>query len=67
MTIDVTAETVAIVVGPHAELAGCTEDKPSTWTLADGWPVVQKLNRERINKGRALVYGPARELVPIAK
>jgi hypothetical protein len=67
MTIDVTAEAVAIVTGPHAELAGCREDRPSTWTLVDGWPVAQKLNQDRINKARALVYEPARKLMSIEK
>jgi hypothetical protein len=67
MTIDVTAEAVAIVTEPHAELAGCREDRPSTWTLVDGWPVAQKLNQDRINKARALVYEPARKLMSIEK
>jgi hypothetical protein len=67
MTIDVNSQTVTIITVPHADLASCMEERPGIWTLVDGGPVAQKLNRDRINKARALVYEPARKLVPLEK
>ena len=65
ITIDVKAQAVTITSVPHADLAFCREVRPSIWTLVDGWPVAWKLNQDRINKARELMYEPARKLIPI--
>jgi hypothetical protein len=67
MTINVTVKAVAIVSTLDTNLAFCPKGSPSIWTLVDGFPVVWKLNQERINKARALVYEPASKLMPIQK
>jgi hypothetical protein len=64
MTIDVNTEAVTIVTAPHADLAFCSKEPASIWTLVDGFPVVWKLHQDRVNKARALVYEPAQRLVP---
>jgi len=61
MTVNVNAKTVNIVMTP-----GCFGPEPSVWTLVgDGFDVAWKLHQDRINKARALVYEPARKLVPL--
>jgi hypothetical protein len=65
MTIDVKAQAVTVATVPHADLVGCMEDRPTIWTLVDGMPVARKLNQDRIKRARALVYEPARKLIPI--
>lgn len=37
---------------------------PSAYTLIDGGPVAMKLHQDKANKARALVYEPARKLLP---
>jgi len=64
MVIDVKAEAVTVVTVPHADLAGCMEERSSTWTLVDGMPVARKVSQDRIDKARALMYEPARKLDP---
>lgn len=69
MTIDVQDEQVAIMTVPQPDLSTCKGFRPpggpSTWKLVDGLPIAQKLNRDRMNAARALVYPPARRLLPI--
>jgi hypothetical protein len=64
MTIDVKAQAVTIATVPHADLVGCREDRPTIWMLVDGMPIARKLNEDRINRARALMYEPARKLIP---
>ena len=65
MTIDVKAQAVTVVTVPHADLAGCMEDRPTILTLVDGMPVARKLYEDRIDRARALMYEPARKLMPV--
>jgi hypothetical protein len=69
MTIDVQGEQATIVTVPQPDLPSCSgwrpPDRPSTWKLVDGLPIAQKLNRDRMNAARALVYPPAKRLLPI--
>jgi hypothetical protein len=66
MAIDVKARAVIIATVPHADLLGCMEDRPTIWTLVDGMPVARKLHQDRINRARALMYEPARKLIPVS-
>jgi hypothetical protein len=69
MTIDVQSEQVTIETVPQPDLSTCKgfrpPDGPSTWTLVDGLPIAQKLSRDRMNAARALVYPPAKRLLPM--
>lgn len=69
MTIDDQSEQVTIMTVPQPDLSTCKGFRPpvgpSTWKLVDGLPVAQKINRDRMNAARALVYPPARRLLPI--
>jgi hypothetical protein len=69
MTIDGPSEQVTIATVPQPSLSSCKGFRPpagpSTWNLVDGLPVAQKVNRDRMNAARALVYPPARRLLPI--
>jgi hypothetical protein len=69
MTIDVQDEQVTIMTVPQPDLSTCKgflpPDRPSTWKLVDGLPIAIKLSRDRMNAARALVYPPAKRLLPI--
>jgi len=56
MTIDMDTEAVTIASASHADLASCSKEPPSIWTLVDGFPVVWKIHHDKVNKARALVY-----------
>jgi hypothetical protein len=64
MTIDIDTKAATIASVPHADLPFCSKEPPSIWTLVDGFPVAWKIHQDRVNKARALVYEPARRLVP---
>jgi hypothetical protein len=64
MTIDMDTKAVTIASVPHADLAFCSKEPSSIWTLVDGFPVASKIHQEKVNKARALVYESARRLVP---
>ena len=67
MTMDIKGEQVSIVTVPQPNsslCAGAPRESPSTWKLLDGFPVAWKLNQEKMNKARLLVYPPARRLIP---
>ena len=59
MTIDVAAKTVTIV-----STGSCVSKTPKTYALIDGGAVAWKLHQDKVNKARALVYEPARRLLP---
>ena len=59
MIIDITAKTVTI----HST-GSCMSKTPSGYTLIDGGPVAMKLHQDKANRARALVYEPARKLLP---
>jgi hypothetical protein len=65
MSIDVKAQAITIATVPHADLAGCMEDRPTVWTLVDGMSIAWKRYEDRINRARALMYEPARKLIPV--
>jgi hypothetical protein len=62
MTVDVKAEALNIVRTPRTP--GCFGSGPNVWTLVDGFNVAWKLHLDRIGKARALIYEPARNLMP---
>jgi len=64
MTIDVDTKAVTIASVPHLDLPFCTKEPPSIWKLVDGFPVAWKIHQDKVNKARALVYEPARRLIP---
>ena len=59
MAIEIAAKTVAI-----DSTGSCMSKTPSAYTLIDGGPVAMKLHQDKMNKARALVYEPARKLLP---
>jgi hypothetical protein len=69
MTVDIKGEQVSIVTVPQPDSSLCTgaRGSPSTWKLVDGFPVAWKLNQEKMNKARLLVYPAAKRLMPEQK
>jgi hypothetical protein len=65
MTIDVKAQDVTIVGVSHSGSASCRNEQPSVWRLVDGFPVAWKLNQERRNGARTLLYPAARKFFPM--
>jgi hypothetical protein len=64
MIIDVDAQAITISSVSHADLASCSKEPPSIWTLVDGFPVAWKIHQDKVNKARALVHEPARRFAP---
>ena len=65
LTIDIKTESVMISSVPHSDLSSCAKEGPTTWRLLnDGFSVSWKLNQDKVNKARALVYEAKRNLVP---
>jgi hypothetical protein len=66
MTVNLKTETVNIVWTPRTP--GCFGSGPNietlVETLVDGSDVAWKLHQERMSKARALVYEPAKKLMP---
>jgi hypothetical protein len=69
MTIDIKGEQVVIVTLPEPDSSLCAgaSSSPETWKLIDGFPVVEKLNQDKMNEARVLVYPPGKRLLPIQK
>jgi hypothetical protein len=68
MTIDIKTEAVTISSVPHADLPFCAKEGPTSWMLLDdGFPVTWKLHQDKVDAARALVFEPARKLMPIQK
>jgi hypothetical protein len=67
MTIDIKVEQLTTVAVPRANPSTChgLPDHPITWKLVDGHDVASKINQEKVNKARKLVYPAARALLPI--
>jgi hypothetical protein len=67
MTIDVKGEQVTTVTVPQPDSSRCVsaDSSPRTWKLVDAFPVAWKLNQDRMNRARTLVYPPAKRLMPI--
>jgi hypothetical protein len=64
MTIDLSAQEVTIASVPHTNLTDCRTRGPSSWKLVDGFPVAWKLQQDRLDKARKLVYPPAQRFMP---
>jgi hypothetical protein len=72
MAIDVKSQQVTFVTVPQPKSSDCArtdlhDSAPDTWKLVDGFPIVEKLWQERMNKARMLVYPPVKRLLPIQK
>jgi len=67
MTIDVSAQDVTITNVPHTDLTDCRTGGPRTWKLVDGFPVPWKLQQDRLDKARKLVYPAAEKFMPSRK
>ena len=65
MTLDVKDNQVTAVTAPKPNCTGFTQIVP--WHLVDGLPVAQKLSQDRMNQARAVVYPPAKQLMPVQK
>jgi hypothetical protein len=61
MTIDIVEKTVSI-----DSTGSCMSKTPSRYSLIDGGPVTLKFHQDKVSKARALVYEPARKLLPPA-
>jgi hypothetical protein len=65
LSIDIPTKSVRISSVPHSDLSFCSKEGPTTWRLADdGFPIIWKIHQEKANQARALVYAPARRVVP---
>lgn len=64
MSIDIPTQSVTISSVPHSDLSFCPKEGATTWRLADAFPITWKIHQDKVNKARALVYEPARRLVP---
>ena len=66
MSLDVKGQTATIVTVEHGKPPSCIDlrETPIIRRLVDGLQVAQKLNEDRVNKARALVYEPAKTLLP---
>jgi hypothetical protein len=64
MTIDVKSQNVTIMGASHGSVGACLNNKPSIWTLTDGFSVAWSLNQKRAQKARKLLYEPARKFWP---
>lgn len=60
MTMDIKSESATVTSVPRAGLSICDKNMTAyTWTLIDGVSVSLKINQDRVNAARALVYKPA--------